>query len=315
MARGMRARRPEIKPPAGSHSSLGCAGGTRATGRPVLWREPVARCIVRPVENDAIDPMLFNLPVINPVHFSVALLLALLLFLALGRWLGGRMDKVEGEGGGAMNGAVFALLGLLLAFTFSGAVSRFEERRALIVEETNAIGTAYLRLDLLPVERQPALRGLFRDYVQARLDTYTDVGSAQSLAAIERSQALQGEIWAEAVPAVQAAGNAAVLSQVTTALNQMFDMFTIQYAVIYQHPPAVIHLMLFVMACIVALLAGVSLAGRSLPWVQVTVFVLTLVMAVYVILDLEYPRLGLIRVDAADALLRGALRAMQPVAP
>src|SRR6266513_2257041 len=68
--------------------------------------------------------------------------------------------------------AVFALLGLLLAFTFSGAASRFDTRRQLIVEETNDIGTAYLRLDLLPVDAQPGLCENFRGYVDARLEVY-----------------------------------------------------------------------------------------------------------------------------------------------
>jgi hypothetical protein len=214
-----------------------------------------------------------------------------------------------------MNGAVFALLGLLLAFTFSGAVSRFDHRRALTLDETNAIGTAYLRLDLLPAETQPALRALFRDYVQARLDTYVDVGSPASVAAFQRSQALQQQIWSKAVVAVTASGSAAVLSQVTTSLNQMFDSFTSQVAVVFSHPPAVIYLILFVMACIAALLAGVGLAARPVPWLQVSFFVLALALTVYVILDLEYPRLGLIRVDEADELLRGVLRSMQPAVP
>ena len=63
---------------------------------------------------------------------------------------------------------------LVIAFTFSGAVTRFETRRDLIREEANDIGTAYLRLDLLPAARQPALRQDFRDYVQARLQSLND---------------------------------------------------------------------------------------------------------------------------------------------
>ena len=59
-------------------------------------------------------------------------------------------DRLGAEGVGVIDGAVFALPGLLLAFTFSGAAARFDTRRHLIVEEANAIGTAYLRLDLLP---------------------------------------------------------------------------------------------------------------------------------------------------------------------
>ncbi|MCU1247900.1 MAG: hypothetical protein JWQ49_929 [Edaphobacter sp.] len=71
--------------------------------------------------------------------------------------------------------AIFALFGLLLAFTFSGAVARYDAHRRLVVEETNAIGTAYLRLDLLPPAAQPPLRQLFRDYTDSRLHLYDAV--------------------------------------------------------------------------------------------------------------------------------------------
>ncbi|HEY5866855.1 MAG TPA: DUF4239 domain-containing protein, partial [Candidatus Tectomicrobia bacterium] len=105
--------------------------------------------------------------------FALSLSLGMLLCLAIGRWIGvRRMRQVTADarqGIGAIEGAVFGLMGLLIAFTFSGATSRFDTRRQLIVEEANAIGTAYLRLDLLPAAAQPALRELFRRYVDARL--------------------------------------------------------------------------------------------------------------------------------------------------
>ena len=91
-------------------------------------------------------------------------------------------------------------LGLLLAFSFSGAASRFEDRRHLITAETNAIGTAYLRVDLLPADARPAMKELFRRYVDSRLATYRN---PQDLAATKASLAedgdLQGQIWAKAV--------------------------------------------------------------------------------------------------------------------
>lgn len=76
------------------------------------------------------------------------------------------------KGAGAAEGAVFGLLGLLIAFTFSGAASRFEGRRHLVTSEANAIGTAYLRPDLLPGDAQPEIKGLFRRYLDARAATY-----------------------------------------------------------------------------------------------------------------------------------------------
>ena len=107
---------------------------------------------------------------------TVALFVGMVLLLEIGRRIGVRRIADDPEGAqvgiGAVNGAVFALLGLLIAFTFSGAATRFDERRNLIVQETNDIGTAYLRLDLLPPIAQPALRDLFRKYLDARLEIY-----------------------------------------------------------------------------------------------------------------------------------------------
>ena len=72
------------------------------------------------------------------------------------------------SGFGTMEAAVFGLYSLLLAFTFSGAPARLDARRQLIVQEGNVIGTAYLRLDLLPAELQPAFRERFRKYLDSR---------------------------------------------------------------------------------------------------------------------------------------------------
>jgi hypothetical protein len=119
--------------------------------------------------------------------FTFGLFLGMLLFLEIGRRIAVRRMREDsgaaGEGVGAVDGAVFALLGLLIAFTFSGASSRFDTRRQLIVEETNDIGTAYLRLDLLPADLQPALRESFRRYLDARIEVYRkllDIAAAKS---------------------------------------------------------------------------------------------------------------------------------------
>jgi hypothetical protein len=88
-----------------------------------------------------------------------------------------RVETVGGsaaEGTGVVEAAMFALLGLLIAFTFATAYSRFNTRRDLVVQEANAIGTAYLRLDLLPAEAQSDLREKFRAYVDSRLTIWRD---------------------------------------------------------------------------------------------------------------------------------------------
>jgi hypothetical protein len=241
---------------------------------------------------------------------TFGLFLGMLLFLEIGRRVAARQRKEDSgtaaEGIGAVDGAVFALLGLLIAFTFSGASSRFDTRRQLIVEETNDIGTAYLRLDLLPADAQPALRESFRRYLDVRIEVYRklpDVGAAKEHLA--KANELQTQIWRQAVVASRAEGAppaAAIL--LLPALNSMIDITTTRTMVTQMHPPTVVFAMLFGLALAASLLAGYGMTGSKVrSWFHMLGFALVMAVAVYVILDLEYPRLGLIRVDDFDQAL------------
>lgn len=157
------------------------------------------------------------------------LFLGMLLFIEIGRRIGVRRHSADPgsahAGSGAVDGAVFALLGI--AFTFSGAASRFDERRHLVVEEANDIGTAWLRIDLLPEHRQPALRDLFRQYLDSRLATYRklpDFAAAREEAA--RSVKLQQEIWTQTVSAARESGSQAAHMLLLPALNAIIDITT-----------------------------------------------------------------------------------------
>ena len=132
---------------------------------------------------------------------AAGVFVGMLVLLEVGRRIGLRRAAADPDTPraevGALDGAVFALLGPLIAFTFTVAALRWDARRQLVVEEASAIGTAYLRLDVLPPDTQPALREQFRQYVDARLRAYRslpDVSAAK--AELDRSVRLQGEIWA-----------------------------------------------------------------------------------------------------------------------
>ena len=248
---------------------------------------------------------------------TLGLFLGMLLLLEVGRRLGLRRRAPAAAGtaaaGRVVEGAVFGLLGLLVAFTFSGAAARFDTRRQLIVEETNAIGTAYLRLDLLPTAAQPALRERFRQYVEARLEAYRrlpDVAAAQ--AEETRATQLQGDIWRQAVAACQEAGVQAATMLLLPALNAMIDITTTRTLATSMHPPTNIFVMLFALALASALLAGHTMAGsKSHTWLHMLGFTAVIALSVYIILDLEFPRLGLIRFGAFDQALVGLRESMQ----
>ena len=248
---------------------------------------------------------------------ALALFAAMLALLELGGRLGARAFTRNPEattGTSPMEGAVFALLGLLLAFTFFGAASRFDDRRKLIVDEANAIGTAYLRLDLLPASAQPALRDAFRRYVDQRLAVYRALPDLNaSKIALERANEMQQQIWAAAVAGSTAAGSHPDSAKLLLpALNEMLDVATTRAMAMQMHPPPVVFGLLFILMLLSALLAGYAMAGaKTRNWLYRIAFAFTLAGAAYVILDLEYPRFGLIRVDAFDHALVDLQKSMK----
>jgi hypothetical protein len=243
----------------------------------------------------------------TPVLFAVGMFLGMLLLQEVGRRIGvhRKVKDSAGAGTSTMEGAVFALLGLLIAFTFSGAASRFDGRRQLVAHEANAIGTAYLRLDLLAPDSRSALRQLFSQYLDSRLAVYKklpDIEAAQQEWA--RSVALQGEIWTQATTACRAQSDSPPCILLLPALNEMIDMTTTRKMSTLTHPPTIIFVLLFGLALGCSLVAGHSMAGSTQrSWIHMIVFAAMTAVTVYVILDIEYPRLGLIRVDAADQVL------------
>lgn len=231
------------------------------------------------------------------------------LCLELGLRLGKRRLVLDPEGArqgiGAIEGAVFALLGLLIAFTFSGAASCFDDRRHLVREEANDIGTAWLRLDLLPATSRDNLRDLFRHYLDARLSAYAklpDIAAAQ--AELARSSTIQSEIWNAAVAACRESGSQSAHMLLLPALNDMIDITTTRSEATKLHPPPLIFGILGLLALVAALMAGYGLAGaKSRNWVHIVCLIAVISSTIYVIVDMEYPRFGLINVKSADQVL------------
>lgn len=250
---------------------------------------------------------------------SVAgLFFGMLLFAEIGRRIGqGRLRRDPdglAKGAAAAEAAVFGLLALLIALTFSGAASRFEDRRHLITSEANAIGTAYLRLDLLPADAQPELKALFRRYVDVRVATYQDIeNEAATKVKLDEGTALQGQIWAKSVAACRrpdAPTQAAML--LVPALNEMIDITTTRFMATRNHPPLVIFLLLGGLSLVGAMLVGYGISpNKQRTWFHTLVFSVFLALTVYVIVDLEFPRLGLIRIDAHDEVLTELRKSMQ----
>lgn len=248
-------------------------------------------------------------PAYVALQVAIGLFLGILISLETGYRVGKRQaaenPQTAHEGIGVIEAAVFALLGLLLGFSFAGGTSRLEQKRELIVHEANAIGTAYLRLDELPAERQPKLRALFRDYLDVRLRVYEklpDVEAADK--ELTRAAHLQQEIWSDAVVASRndSTNNSARL--LLPAINEMIDVTTSRTIAMHTQMPSLIFILLGSIALMSGLIAGYAMAKRgSRSALHMVLYAAVIAVTVYTVLDLEYPRFGLIRLDAADKAL------------
>jgi len=254
----------------------------------------------------------------NPAQWAVALsigvFVGMVACLEVGYRLGRRgSEDLAHEGIGTIEAAVFALLGLLLGFSFAGATSRLDTRRQLIIEEANAIGTAYLRLDLLAAGEQLEMRRLFREYLDARLQVYQKLPDSRAAQQeLEHAARIQQRMWSQAVAGSRASTTSTVARLLLPAINQMIDITTSRTVALYTHLPPLIFALLMIVALLSGLFAGYAMAKRRRrSWLHMVVYALVVAGTIYTVIDLDHPRSGLIRLDAADnalAKLRDSIR-------
>lgn len=206
---------------------------------------------------------------------------------------------------GAMEAGIFGLLGLLLGFAFAGAMSQLDTRRQLIVREANAIGTAYLRLDMLPEHDQPELRRLFHEYLEARFHAYEGGADLKKVDRyLAQSTEIRQNIWARAIVADHLDQALNKTRQSLQAINEMIDVTTARTVADRTHLPWLVFTLLFVVALLTALTAGYAMAKRKRRSLLHDILYAAAVAAtVYVVPDLGNPHVGFIRLDATDKIL------------
>jgi hypothetical protein len=244
----------------------------------------------------------------------VLLLLAVEAGVRAGARTRARARRKEGETAdfGPIQGAVLGLLGLLLAFTYSLAASRQDARRELVVQEANAIGTAYLRAGLLPEPRRGELRAILRQYVDSRIVPDEVVRDPVKMAeAVRRSEQILQTLWPAGSRNIEGQPPTVLDSLMFQALNEVIDLHTERLAAYEYRIPQIILWLLFVVATMAMAMTGFSsgLSGRRSLFFTSTLAVLVAAV-IMVILDLDHPRRGLIRVSQRSMIqLRDSLQA------
>jgi hypothetical protein len=209
-----------------------------------------------------------------------------------------RLRQPDPESSSTVGGIVAAstgLLGLMVAFTFGLAAARFETRRQLVLDEANAIGTAYLRASLLPDPHSGEIRRLLREYVAVRLDAVQGDDWDRALSA---SVELQDRLWKEATAVVQQ-DRSAITAIFVDSLNTVIDLHSSRVqAGLRSRIPGSIWSTLFGLALLSMVGMGyhVGLSDRRRTWTAVCLAV-TFSATLVLIVDLDRPREGTLMVN------------------
>jgi hypothetical protein len=254
----------------------------------------------------------------------LVMFLGSLTLIELGRRMGKKHLDSEGRiamsGLGAVEGAVFALIGLLIAFTLSGALQRYDDLRTLIVQEANALRVANDRLEMLDEPDRNQVRAHLKSYLEARLALYREnmtfsivdnasVYSSDRLATIAE---IRKKLWQSAVAAGARASTTVPSSLILPALNEVFSVAGDRAGANERHPPRIIYLMLLGLGLTGSLLAGFGMAaGRQRSFLHIAAFTTAMSLALFIITDMEYPRQGLITTTHFDQFLEKVLEEMK----
>jgi hypothetical protein len=247
----------------------------------------------------------------GPLLLMIALFGGLLAALEVGRVIGRRRraqgaegDQGSEPGTAAAEGVVFALLGLLVAFTFTHSAARFDRRRELIIRQANAFGTAWLRLDTLAPDRRERIRAPMRRWldIAGNVSAYT-ADERRLREALAEADRAQQEAWRQAVAALDERGEPPLKGFVLAPFNDWIDLTTERVTMDDLGLPPMVLPTLAVLALLAALLTGFEFARRRSP-LHAVVFAGAVTFSIYIILDLNEPRSGLIRVDATDRVMR-----------
>lgn len=200
---------------------------------------------------------------------------------------------------GALQGALLGLLGLLLGFTFAMAVGRYDARKQLVLDEANAIGTAWLRAGMLSDAAQGSVRSTLMDYIAARLEgakVASDSPEFSEQAA--RSERDQATMW-RATVAEMKTNNTPASALFTAALNDLIDLDSKRQAAMRNHVPSTVWLLLMLVSSTVCgttgYATGLGESGRHVLSMIILPALLTVVITI--IADLDNPRRGLIQVN------------------
>lgn len=232
------------------------------------------------------------------VLFCVALLLA----REAGHWARQRVQPVrpkDKEDDPFAMTSVLGLFALLLGFSFSIALQKYETRRELVVHEANALGTTWLRTELLDSPDREALQNVLRRYVDQRIAYAGSTSARQERTAYAQSEALQTEVWATLMRVITPFRDTPRAGLLVGTTNESFDLAATRQAERQAHIPARALRMLTLFALVSATMVGYERGSQRRA---TTLMFVLITLAVTLVLDLDRPGTGLVTVPQQPML-------------
>jgi hypothetical protein len=234
------------------------------------------------------------------VLIAAAVFLGIVLSLELGFRFGLRANRSGDTGTGQLVGvieaAVLGLLGLLLAFSFAAAASRFFERQDLITQEANAIGTAWLRADVLDDAHRVSLRNALKEYTEHRVAALPNMGHRWNEDVMAEVARFHDRMWKAASEGVRDRPN--VANVMLPAVNEVIDLHSTRVAAAYKHLPAAVTALLIVCSLLATGMIGIGcgMEGRRRPAMTFPLAFL-IASALCLTIDLDHPRHGILQLN------------------
>jgi NADH:ubiquinone oxidoreductase subunit 6 (subunit J) len=241
---------------------------------------------------------------------SAVIVLILLLLMILSYWSANKIslkvikkeDSIDFSYLATIEGSILGLLALIIAFTFNMSVTRYEQRRQVVIDESNNIGTALLRCDLYPDSIRTELRKDFKEYIESRIAYFEAKLDEKALNdALTKSNKISGRIWKHASENSKDSEIGIIRSNIMMpALNNMIDIVTTRDALRIARVPDPVLWLMFSLCIISSFFIGFGRLRNIISVIVIWGIVIMTVLSVFIILDLDRSRQGIITNDAPN---------------
>jgi hypothetical protein len=238
-----------------------------------------------------------------PIYLLLIIIFLLIIFFC---WLGYSYKKRQSikypeekiQSVKIVEGIVFSMLSLLMGFTFSVAIGKFETQRRVLVQEATYIRTAVLRSGMYPDSVHHQFQKDFKDYIEARIFYYTSPNSKTFIERTKQAMIISDRIWRLAIEESRKSTNFARTGQMIPALNNMMDIVTTREAERESHVPTLVLWVLLTFIVLGAFLLGADVSGRTRKRLPIFAYAFVMSLTLNLIIELSQPSTGLINFDA-----------------